>query len=861
MPNNPISKQSSKGVKTVFEFFITSSALILAVLLIRAACRARVSRGGVYALWLAVLIKLLLPLPLIGSAVSVMNLVPDARSLAVENAEYTSEYEPAPQYFSPSPAPSGGYLDVPTTDAASADSLPEPSIQAAAPAELDVRLLLICVWALGSAALAATFTVTNLRFRSRICAARRPFDVPEAAMHGMKTPVFIVPGLSSPCLFGLLRPAIYLTPESVRDSSALRCTLAHELSHRRHLDHVWCALRCVLLAVWWWHPLVWVAAYFSRIDAEFACDESAIRLLGEEKRLEYSRTLVDMAARSGKYSPALLLSSTPMNTGKHSLKKRILAAVKPGMTAAWAAIALLLVMLLCTACTFTGAKSGGFEGYLTVECAVESISSDKGGQTAAMRLNGGDALHSFRLSPDAAADSESVTAAKLEVKIPRIKYLLMKRADRELLENDLCNALESGRLDRYVSVTLFFHSLGEGLFSSVYMPEECLYMNPLSSLYPVPGGPLYCFSSAGMYVYSAEIGIIERCLVDFSAPDSYTTVDPDEWRERFPDPGSDVYDISGFENRREYRLSDSERLYLFDGQLLLARLYEGGEFQYLVRLAPVSDDELLEMRVTETLLAEAWGTDLAHAVPSMISSTLLTGSADSYHHYDFAAEVHDILGVVRDGSTVTVYLNTHEEQFCYDESGEPENVGGSMMPEVLTFERVSGDYHLSEFWIPSDGSDYASSISEKFLKNLQKAAINYESHSDELLQKARLYGQNYDPDRIVRELLFTLSEQPELDRGSDEYRKLLRMDIHTLRACAGHFEKGGQTGQRALVMEMLCRDLLGDEDIKLEAEPQEWYDAFIAYAERTRANSSAEDMAKFSPRTLELLELHEKYSK
>ena len=267
------------------------------------------------------------------------------------------------------------------------------------------------------------------------------------------------------------------------------------------------------------------------------------------------------------------------------------------------------------------------------------------------------------------------------------------------------------------------------------------------------------------------------------------------------------------------------------------------------------------MRVTETLLAEAWGADLAHAVPSMISSTLLTGSADSYHHYDFAAEVHDILGVVRDGSTVTVYLNTHEEQFCYDESGEPENVGGSMMPEVLTFERVSGDYHLSEFWIPSDGSDYASSISEKFLKNLQKAAINYESHSDELLQKARLYGQNYDPDRIVRELLLTLSEQPKLDRGSDEYRKLLRMDIHTLRVCVERFEKGNQTGRHALVMESLCRDLLGDEDIKLEAEPQEWYDAFIKYAERERGNLSAEDMEKYLQRTLEMLALHDKYSK
>ena len=87
------------------------------------------------------------------------------------------------------------------------------------------------------------------------------------------------------------------------------------------------------------------------------------------------------------------------------------------------------------------------------------------------------------------------------------------------------------------------------------------------------------------------------------------------------------------------------------------------------------------------------------------------------------------------------------------------------------------------------------------------------------------------------------------------------MDIHTLRVCAARFEEGGQTGQRALVMASLCRELLGEEDIKLEAEPQEWYDAFIEYALRMRESTPEEDIAKFYPRTLELLRLHDEYSK
>ena len=71
--------------------------------------------------------------------------------------------------------------------------------------------------------------------------------------------VFVSPAAGSPCLFGLLRPAIYLTPETDADETARRHCLAHEQTHYRHGDHIWPALRCVCLVLHWFDPGAFIA--------------------------------------------------------------------------------------------------------------------------------------------------------------------------------------------------------------------------------------------------------------------------------------------------------------------------------------------------------------------------------------------------------------------------------------------------------------------------------------------------------------------------------------------------------------------------------------------------------------------------
>src|SRR5699024_6588497 len=133
----------------------------------------------------------------------------------------------------------------------------------------------------------------------------------------ISTRVYVTGAIQSPCLFGVPFPAIYIPAAVAEDEQALRHVLAHEQAHRRHADHLWTALRGLCLVLHWYNPLVWRAAVLSRRDGELACDEAAVRMLGESQRAAYGRTLVGLAEQHS----GLLRCATSMSGS--DLKERI----------------------------------------------------------------------------------------------------------------------------------------------------------------------------------------------------------------------------------------------------------------------------------------------------------------------------------------------------------------------------------------------------------------------------------------------------------------------------------------------------------------------------------------------------------
>lgn len=323
---------------------ITSSALILVVLLMRLFIKGRVSPRLQYALWALVLARLLLPFSLAGSPISVMNIVGEKTSSQVsdsisDNFAFTDTGDrTAVDATAPETVTDG-----------TASGVQETSAGERAGKKTDLRDVATYVWYTGMAASAVVILLSNIGFAIKLRRIRK-----RCRVNNCPLPVYVVRALQTPCMFGLFRPAIYITPEVFEDKERLRHVLAHETAHFRHGDHVWAALRGVCLAVYWFDPLVWLAAELSRRDAELACDESAIASIGEDSRMEYGRTLIGLTCEK-RSATDLLCCATTMTGGKASIMERIKMIAKKPKTAAYTLVAVILIAALAAGCTFTGA--------------------------------------------------------------------------------------------------------------------------------------------------------------------------------------------------------------------------------------------------------------------------------------------------------------------------------------------------------------------------------------------------------------------------------------------------------------------------------------------------------------------------
>jgi len=113
--------------------------------------------------------------------------------------------------------------------------------------------------------------------------------------------------VKSPFLFGLLRPRIVLPPNLLKelDQRQLRDVLLHEMIHWKRRD-LWVGWVQVLAqALFWFHPLVWLANYRLRHERECACDEAVLALDEREPKAYGESLLKVLLAAKGQSSAAL----------------------------------------------------------------------------------------------------------------------------------------------------------------------------------------------------------------------------------------------------------------------------------------------------------------------------------------------------------------------------------------------------------------------------------------------------------------------------------------------------------------------------------------------------------------------------
>ncbi len=369
---------------------LSASVLILVIIALRYILRRKINLRIRYALWLLVALRLLIPVQFGTSPLSLLNLRTEATPLSPVLMEQGTQndptipsvpmantppleatYPPIDSFPNESISPTISTPSVQGSNSTPIAEQPEPETEGFA---LSWKQILNGIWAAGVGLTFLWFLVVNLRFHRKAKRNARPIAVDESPF-----PVYISDGITSPCLIGLLRPRVYLPAEV--DAKAMRHILVHEQTHHRHLDPLWSWVRGLCLCLYWFHPLVWWAAILSRQDCELACDEGALKVLGEQERIPYGDTLLSMISHAN-HPRELFRTATTMANTKKQLKERVEMIAKQPKKLWFPLLFLLLAISLTVGCVFTGASREDFVNPTSFWCvSFNNLYSRAGGDT------------------------------------------------------------------------------------------------------------------------------------------------------------------------------------------------------------------------------------------------------------------------------------------------------------------------------------------------------------------------------------------------------------------------------------------------------------------------------------------------
>lgn len=154
--------------------------------------------------------------------------------------------------------------------------------------------------------------------------------------------------IPSPFVLGIIRPRIYIPFRMPKQEQAY--ILAHEQCHIRRLDPLWKLIAFLLLAVYWWNPLVWCAFFYLVRDMEMSCDEAVIEQFGNEIKQGYSNSLLSFAMERHPYSFA------PIAFGEGDAGRRIKNVLNFKKPQTWAAILVIVLLVVVGVSCLTNGK-------------------------------------------------------------------------------------------------------------------------------------------------------------------------------------------------------------------------------------------------------------------------------------------------------------------------------------------------------------------------------------------------------------------------------------------------------------------------------------------------------------------------
>lgn len=294
-------------IDTLLKMSATGAVVICTVLVLR-LCLRRAPKIFSYVLWLIVLFRLLCPVS-VALPVSVFNLIPEVQ----KDVTVQLFAQVHPENRDAIPAKSSGITGE-ESSASKEDAVIEDSSVSAHLAESQATMevtslwswknIALLIWLIGVCAMVGYAVVSVWQLHKKLQHASLD-----------RENIYLLEGVSSPFVAGVLRPRIYL-PCGLGENEKTYILL-HEQTHIRRGDPLFRVLAYVALTLHWFNPFVWAAFFLSGRDMEMSCDEQVMRKLGDQIRCDYSDSLLAMA--QGKRA----VGFTPLAFGEGDTGKRI----------------------------------------------------------------------------------------------------------------------------------------------------------------------------------------------------------------------------------------------------------------------------------------------------------------------------------------------------------------------------------------------------------------------------------------------------------------------------------------------------------------------------------------------------------
>lgn len=351
----------------------SSAFVIIVVILLRFIFGNYISQRLKYMLWLVVLVKLLVPVPLFSSSLSLQGFLNNTMQ-GIQTYAPSFVYEKNVGNIGESGVNDNATHTVQNTNAIQSTSIGDTILESTTSVTMQTStqkiwsfsFIFMIVWMIGMFCCLFFVFMSNLLLKKHLLKERKKLFLKDCSL-----PVYVSSVMDTPCLFGVINPTIYLTEDAIKNPESLKYILTHEQVHYRQKDHIWAFFKVLCLCIYWFHPLVWCAIWLASKDSESACDEQTVKTLGEGHRRAYGEALIKISTTKSRKQD-IFMCTTGITKGQNDLKERLELLVKRTRNHTFAVIMILLMVICLVGCTFSRQEKTSVENIQKQDTYVEN---------------------------------------------------------------------------------------------------------------------------------------------------------------------------------------------------------------------------------------------------------------------------------------------------------------------------------------------------------------------------------------------------------------------------------------------------------------------------------------------------------